>query len=232
MAAATLGLTQQYACDMIPRMEIISSPDARRRGLKRYFTGRPCKYGHLAERWISTNGCVECTRDNARAWYWKNTEYAAEKNREWREANPAYAKQWANENAHKLRAAERRYYYNDTGRRRALSKAWEKANAEARAAIASRYRARLVSAPGSFTKDDIEALLEAQGYRCVGCGCDILRRFDIDHKIPLSRDGSNWPDNLQALCHPCNTSKGDKTMEEWLTSESGTEPVPGTAPAG
>lgn len=26
----------------------------------RYFTGKPCKRGHVAERYLSTRGCVEC----------------------------------------------------------------------------------------------------------------------------------------------------------------------------
>ena len=29
-------------------------------GKLRYFTGLPCKHGHVAERWVSTGGCVEC----------------------------------------------------------------------------------------------------------------------------------------------------------------------------
>lgn len=41
---------------------IISCPDALAAGLKRYFTGKPCKHGHLAERWTSGWACVECTR--------------------------------------------------------------------------------------------------------------------------------------------------------------------------
>jgi RecJ-like exonuclease len=29
-------------------------------GLKRYYTGLPCKRGHVAERFTSTSGCLEC----------------------------------------------------------------------------------------------------------------------------------------------------------------------------
>jgi hypothetical protein len=41
--------------------EIISYQEAKARGLKRYFTGKPCKRGHVVERRVIT-GCVECTR--------------------------------------------------------------------------------------------------------------------------------------------------------------------------
>lgn len=34
--------------------------EARKRGLKRYFTGEPCKHGHVAERWVANTGCTVC----------------------------------------------------------------------------------------------------------------------------------------------------------------------------
>lgn len=46
---------------------IISRTDALSQGLKRYFTGKPCKHGHLAERWASMGACVECTRLSSNA---------------------------------------------------------------------------------------------------------------------------------------------------------------------
>jgi hypothetical protein len=41
--------------------EYITRDDAVRQGLKRYFTGIPCKQnGHIAERFVSTRACVDC----------------------------------------------------------------------------------------------------------------------------------------------------------------------------
>jgi hypothetical protein len=34
------------------------------RRLSRYFTGKPCKHGHVAERTVSNSRCVECARQN------------------------------------------------------------------------------------------------------------------------------------------------------------------------
>lgn len=41
-------------------MKQITYTTARAMGLSRYFTGRPCKYGHIVERYSNTGVCVEC----------------------------------------------------------------------------------------------------------------------------------------------------------------------------
>lgn len=50
--------------------------------------------------------------------------------------------------------------------------------------------------------------------RCVACGS--VDRLEVDHIHPVSRGGSDDPANLQVLCKSCNTSKGAKTMSEWM----------------
>lgn len=39
---------------------VINRNEAHAAMLKRYFTGIPCKLGHVAERYVSTGGCTEC----------------------------------------------------------------------------------------------------------------------------------------------------------------------------
>lgn len=38
--------------------------EAEKQGRKRYFTGNPCARGHVAERFVSSAKCVECTRED------------------------------------------------------------------------------------------------------------------------------------------------------------------------
>lgn len=40
--------------------DVASRAQARALGLTRFFTGTPCVYGHICERYVSSNGCVEC----------------------------------------------------------------------------------------------------------------------------------------------------------------------------
>ena len=49
----------------------ISRKIARERGLVRYFTGKPCKHGHVAERLLSNRACVVCAK--LRGDQWLNT---------------------------------------------------------------------------------------------------------------------------------------------------------------
>lgn len=56
------------------------------------------------------------------------------------------------------------------------------------------------------------AILERDGYQCAYCGDDA---GCADHVMPLSRGGSNDPDNLVACCMPCNSSKSDLLLSEW-----------------
>ncbi len=44
----------------------------------------------------------------------------------------------------------------------------------------------------------------------------ILGKEHLEHKTPLSREGSNLYDNLEVSCAKCNTSKGKKTLDEYL----------------
>lgn len=41
---------------------LVTLDDAKRHGLIRFFTGEPCKHGHVSERYVKGNRCVECDR--------------------------------------------------------------------------------------------------------------------------------------------------------------------------
>jgi len=43
-------------------MQVITRTEAQEQGLKTYFTGKPCKRGHVAARRVNPNACVECLR--------------------------------------------------------------------------------------------------------------------------------------------------------------------------
>ena len=52
----------------------ISGIKARALGLKRYFTAKPCKRGHIALRLVHNNCCEDCARFYTKQWQLKNPE--------------------------------------------------------------------------------------------------------------------------------------------------------------
>ena len=61
-----------------------------------------------------------------------------------------------------------------------------------------------------------ELLHDKQKGKCMYCGVK-LRKGDgqVDHKMPFSRGGKETPANMQLLCGPCNTRKGDLSHGEF-----------------
>jgi hypothetical protein len=222
---------------------IVTRAEARAQGLKRYFLGKPCPHGHNDERMVS-GGCVVCNRLRVLEWQKRNPHKAAERvtryqkkyperqrarqNRwasENREKKRARCRKWQQENRDKARASCRNFYYENLDEQRARSKInvlkWIKENPEKASAHRRARKARKRGAQGSYNRADILALMEQQGGICAGhCGKDIRKKFDVDHKTPISRGGSNDPSNLCLMCPMCNRSKHDKTMEEWKESRS------------
>ena len=49
---------------------------------------------------------------------------------------------------------------------------------------------------------------------CNGCKGDFpFKLFEVDHRVPLSRGGTDHLENLQLLCSSCNRIKGDRPQE-------------------
>ena len=199
-------------------MQLISKQEAKAQGLLHYYTGKPCKHGHIAERLVSTRHCCACdiARDqrperkaqnaaNNAAWNIANSERAAANKAAYRAANKertaATAAAWAA--ANKERTA-------------ATAAAWAAANPAARAAMgAQRRAAKLQRTPKWLTKEDkatIKALYEQANFMSRVCG----EKFHIDHIIPLQGktvSGLHCPANLQIITAKENVKKSNKLLD-------------------
>ncbi len=73
----------------------------------------------------------------------------------------------------------------------------------------------LEQTPGWHSRSDVDYLYTLQRGQCYFCGVVISRsapgKYEIDHLEPVSRKGSNWPDNLALVCRQCNNRKGNST---------------------
>ena len=50
-------------------MKVISRAQARKQKLAHYYTGKPCKYGHVTERAVRNCDCMLCERIRCRKRY-------------------------------------------------------------------------------------------------------------------------------------------------------------------
>jgi hypothetical protein len=62
------------------------------------------------------------------------------------------------------------------------------------------------------------AVFERDGYTCQYCGA-VSETLHCDHVHPKSKGGSDEMDNLVTACGPCNLSKGNRTLAEWVRHE-------------
>lgn len=186
-----------------PAHTLISRADARSQGLKRYFTGRPCKYGHVCQRAVSSHVCIECHnklihadkkkhRADFRRWYAKNAERQRLRAREYRAENLEYCRQKASK--------------------------WKAANRDQNSAHQRNRDAKKRESGGQHTAQDIAEILKAQRGRCAYCREGLKNKYHVDHIIALSKGGSNGRRNLQLLCQPCNQRKHARDPIEFARS--------------
>lgn len=99
-------------------MDIVTLKRARLSGLKRYFTGLPCKRGHLSERLVSDRACLACAKEAAKRYHEsdpsKNRE-REKRNRDAKRNDPAYReakriahKKWRDANIEHVREYARK----------------------------------------------------------------------------------------------------------------------------
>jgi len=79
----------------------------------------------------------------------------------------------------------------------------------------NKRRARLIQAEGFHTTQDIQMLIKTSKGICWWCGEKIIGKLHIDHRIPLAKGGSNWPNNLCVSCQKCNQIKNAKMPHEF-----------------
>ena len=181
-------------------MKIISVAEARESGHKWYFTGKPCKHGHVARRQVSNRTCEACAHQRTKEWFLENPEYYAE---------------YRKENIEAINKKERAYYDGNAERISMVARIYRQANPEKGRARRQNAIARKKNADGTHTHGDILRILASQDFKCVYCAKDIADGYHVDHRMPLALGGSNWPDNLQCLCMRCNTRKSAKHPEAW-----------------
>jgi 5-methylcytosine-specific restriction endonuclease McrA len=123
--------------------------------------------------------------------------------RKWRLSHPGLSAQRSRE--YKARHVERV---------RANRRKWAKENPLKNKISHLNNQAKRRQAEGSFTCEEWETKKKEYNYFCSACGKQEPEiKLSVDHIQPLSRGGTNYIDNIQPLCMPCNSRKNAKTIK-------------------
>lgn len=174
--------------------EVLSRSEARAAGLARFYTGKPCRYGHVAERYTCSGKCSECQRRLSANFKARNqcqqTAYRAER------------------------------YAVGADREREKTREWKRNNRARHIEQKNRRRAAVRNAiPPTFDDFD-QFVMEEAGEACIRRAAIHGEPFHVDHLVPLSRGGLHCATNVQAIPARLNLWKRDRMVltrpGEWI----------------
>lgn len=197
-------------------MLIISREEAARRGLKRFFTGEPCRHGHVAERWVGCRGrCVECTDTHRKKYREDNPERVREKrlayDKKNREVRNEQARAWQKKNPEKVKAALRRWHANNQEQQRAYQRGRkDQRNESNRRRRRERHASDPVFAMQNLARARVYSAFRRIGYRkdsptsqLIGCSWPELKRHiekQFLRGMTWANRGTAWHvDHIQAI---------------------------------
>ena len=194
----------------------VSCQEAKVQGLKRYFTGKPCKHGHITERYVKDKTCIICSRAHKKKY--AQTEQAKEKAKIYQQSEKfklahsesvkkyemsnkckTYRKAWRNSGAGKDYHKEYNKEYTKTDKRKEYKKEYSKTRLaeDINFKLAKNLRTRLNTA----IKGDYKS---GSAVRDLGCTIEFLKQ----HLETQFKDGMNWEnhgkvwhiDHIEPLC--------------------------------
>jgi hypothetical protein len=193
-------------------MNMVTRQQALAAGLLRYRTGKLCRHGHIAERYVSTMQCVECIAAQSRAWREANPVASASIHAAWRKRHPQKVRKWksASQMRHRAAANVRDARYRATHREQINARiaAWQKANPSRELAkVRRRQAAKLHRTPSWADHAAIGMVYQAaQIARATWPEVEI----HVDHVVPLrgrTVSGLHVHRNLQIVTGRSNRSK-------------------------
>lgn len=158
---------------------------AKQSGEKFYFTGVPCKNGHIDKRYVSDASCFTCVQNRMLDYYKKNKKYIIEKTSIWQKNFPDKVN---------LKNSK-----------------WKKSNRNKIAAQAAKRRAKVIQRTPKWSNNKIVSYYynvcnffnEINGYI----------KYHVDHIVPLCGkkvSGLHVHNNLQIITASENCKKNNK----------------------
>ncbi len=174
-------------------MEIINRKRAIELGLTTYFTGKPCKNGHICGRFIANKTCKECLRFSSAS---------RREDSQFLDKHKMYMDTYNRENKESILQNRRdKLNYDEEYRQKEKNRqaTWAKENKKKALERKARYRTSKINAP---TIEENKQLTKKFYLDCPS-------NKTVDHIIPISKGGAHDIGNLQYLSPSQNSSKKD-----------------------
>jgi hypothetical protein len=145
-------------------------------------------------------------------WVRNNPDKRREINKRYRDSHKEQERKlqiaWEAKNKDRVRAKAKRWASKEENKqkRSKLNKAWIDRNPGKMSEYRHTRRARLLGVGGVVRNDEWQLLLDKYNHTCLCCGRNDVK-LTKDHIIPISLGGRNGIDNIQPLCHRCNSTK-------------------------
>ena len=191
-------------------------------GMKFYYTGKPCRRGHLSRRRTSSGQCAECAREN-------NQEYMRQLRaskpdvvnackKAFYQANPTAKSRhdatYRERNREKLKGAKRRQYLRNRDVRLEKCAAWKVLNkGKVNATVARREATKRSATPTWANLFFVEEAYAISAKRTEVTGI----KFHVDHVVPLRHPlvcGLHCEFNLRVITAKENLSKQNRYWDD------------------
>lgn len=121
---------------------------------------------------------------------------------------------WRKNNPDKARQMEKSYRENNLEAYRQRKRNYARLHPEIFRSASRKRRVIKLKAEGDHTFGDWELLKKQYGYVCPSCHkSEPEIKLTEDHIVPLTKGGSDFIENIQPLCKPCNSIKHTKIMK-------------------
>ncbi len=197
----------------------LTRAEAKAHGVRFYFTGMPCKHGHVCPRRFDNRGCVDCEVRKAREYHHKNRDRSIARCKKYKLENAdkvkVYKKEYRSRNSESISAYGKSYYYDNIEKFQEYFKEnWEDPAFRAQSRERSSIRGRQIRTPISkmhMNKIHEIYLEAARVTEKTG------QAHHVDHIIPLRGVGVcglHVPWNLQVLLAEENLRKGNRIEDD------------------
>jgi 5-methylcytosine-specific restriction endonuclease McrA len=163
----------------------------------------------------------EVIRAKASAYAKANRPLLRERERESYRRNPETKKRnkkaYRERHAEEIRQRSREDYKRNSEKRKTTVKLYRRTEQGRLVKKVSNHKRKLQLKEngGAFTVQEIINLYLSQKAKCWYCSKSIKDNYHIEHRIPISRGGSNDISNIVLSCPECNLQKGNKLPHEW-----------------